>query len=1335
MQKHILTLVIALLFSLTIQAYKDVNFHVLDVKSGISDNYIQDILHDQYGFMWFATCNGLSRYDGYHFKQYTTTQLSANSNNVEWVSEDAAGMIWIKTPVDYCVYNREKDELDNNIQAHLNKMGITGTPKKMFVDENKNLWCIVGNTLFHYQFEQERLFSFVLPDAISLLYLTCRETSAYLLLSDGCIASINWKEKKIQKETSIELNAGFHPHIYLDTFFNIWFYVTHGSQVKCYSTTEKEWIAFPGQEVLKNDHNNITTVADDGKGNIWIGTDNNGVFICHYYKKQFTKICKEASKMYSLPSNHITRIFKDDKDMMWIGTGKQGVAYTSLNTIYFENIRCPQQEDVSCLLEDHEENLWFGFDGEGIARYDKKQQKYIYYKSENNEIPSNLIVCSFLDSQKRIWWGSFGGGTFYYEGGKFVSLCDVYKKDITHLPQYVRRITEDDNGNIWFATYAQGLVCMDSRGNFSSYNVDNSIIQTNYIADISCADGRMIYIATSSGVYSMDTYTQQINHLIQDKNGNKIIHDEYANCIYQDSRGLLWIGGRKGVNVYNIKENALIHLDTSKGLSHSYIRAIVEDDNRNVWITTDHGITHVSILNDPEQKRLRYHCRPYFEEDGLANFTFNNFSIICNKEKDILIGGSGGYVKIRSTLSSYNHYEHPVIFTGLYLVNKRMDVGSPTPDGRIILTKNIQLLKAITMDYSDSNFALEVSAVDYGNLHKIQYVYRLGEKEEWIGLEGNRINFNRLSPGTHRLQVKVNENQESKNNQPTILIIHVRPPFWLSIPAYMTYVACIVLCVVLILKQMRRKHIRILQQQKREMVISQQHEMNEAKMRFFTNVSHDLRTPLSLIISPLEKIIDSDTSLELKDDLDMMHRNALTLLDEVNQLLDFRKLDQQKTQLSPSYGNLSDFIKETCTSFHSLFLKNGLKLQLRINTPDLEMNFDKNKMQRIMLNLITNAIKYNNEHGDITVTLDKILDANGEQARIQVADTGIGIKEANKDKIFDRFFQEQHATTMYAGSGIGLHIVKEYVVLHGGIIEVKNNQPKGSIFIITLPITGAVEVYAENVNSSSQERLEEVEAEVAPETSEDKVAVLVVEDNHDFRNFLINSLKGHYQVFDAQDGKKALAVLAQHSVHIVITDVMMPVMDGMELCHKIKTDIRYSHIPVVLLTARTADEHILSGLREGADDYITKPFNLNILLLRIQKLLQWTRHNHEKFKTIDISPAEITISSLDEKLIEKAICTVEENMDNSEFSVEDLSAAVNMSRGHLYKKLILITGKSPLEFIRVLRIKRGRQLIEQSQLSISEISYQVGLSPKQFSKYFKEEFGCLPSEYDKEVCK
>lgn len=1184
MKKNLLLILMCFVCGL-VYAHDGLNFRNLDVKSGISDNYVRSVLRDQYGFMWFATLNGLNRYDGYQFKKYTTTQLGAYNNDIESIAEDAAGNIWIKGPVSYYIYDREQDKLENKIQPVLNKYGITGEVSYLTVDKDYNLWCTVMDTLFHYDFAKSKLHTFQLPGKEKMQQVVCRRSCAYLLFSNGEIARIDSNFQHIRPETRRTISSGLQYNLYIDTVDRLWFYASHASGLQCYDTNQKQWIDYVGRQEVTDAL--ITAVMDDGDGNLWIGTDDKGVYISYNQDKQLVRINKKSENPFSLADNHINCFFKDNQNTMWVGTGKQGVSFAALDKIAFNTCFLPEQEDVKCLQEDKEGNLWMGFDGEGLIRQDAGKASYTRFKMKKHSIPSDLIICSCLDAKGRLWFGTYGGGAFYEQGGTFIPLRNAAPASL----KYIRRIAEDANGTIWFGTFMQGLYAMDADGNFTAYTMDSSILQTNSIMDLAYSGGRNLYVGTSSGLYSMDIYTRKMVPLTGNKAGTQSLPDSYITCLFYDSRGLLWIGTRTGMTVFDEKKDGMIHLSIEDGLSHQCIRAVTEDKYKNIWVATDHGITNIWVAASPTGKSSSYLCYPYFEEDGIGDMTFNSHSITCTGQGEILMGGIGGYLKITPRPTDfYNRSGNPVVFTDLLLANQKMEVGSRTSNGRILLPKNIQLLEEIT----------------------------------------------------------------------------------------------------------------------------QQHEMDEAKMRFFTNVSHDLRTPLALIITPLEKLLASESARNLKADLELIHRNAVALLDEVNQLLDFRKLDKQKAQLSLSYGNLSDFVKETCDSFKELSLKNGIQLELNLMDADISMSFDRNKMQRILLNLLSNAVKYNREDGSVVVTVDKIRVSEKEHVRIQVADTGIGIKDENKEKVFDRFFQEQHAATTYVGSGIGLHIVKEYVTLHQGTIRITDNRPQGSIFVITLPVVGG----------TNEER------QLCHGSQEEGISVLVVEDNDDFRRFLVGCLKEHYQVFEASNGKEALEILSQQSVQMVISDVMMPVMDGLELCHAVKTDIRFSHIPVILLTARTAEEHVLGGLREGADDYITKPFNLDILLLRIQKLLQWTQSNHEKFGKMEVSPSEITISSLDEQLIEKAIRIVEENMDNSEFSVEELSAQIGISRSGLYKKLMSITGKSPLEFMRILRLKRGKQLLEKSQLSISQIAYQVGLSPKQFAKYFKEEYGCLPSEYN-----
>jgi DNA-binding response OmpR family regulator len=527
-----------------------------------------------------------------------------------------------------------------------------------------------------------------------------------------------------------------------------------------------------------------------------------------------------------------------------------------------------------------------------------------------------------------------------------------------------------------------------------------------------------------------------------------------------------------------------------------------------------------------------------------------------------------------------------------------------------------------------------------------------------------------------------------------------------------------------------------------ELEAQRNHEIDDMKLRFFTNISHELRTPLTLIISPLENVIKTITNDEQKNKLEMVHRNALRLLNLVNQLIDFRKLDVQGHQINLSCGDIIIYIKNMCSSFAELSEKKNIRLTFYSSIDELQMEFDEDKIGKIMMNLLSNAFKFTNEGGRVEVHVNLLPlsdEDNQEKLEIRVADTGIGISDEEKEKIFERFYQvKQSDDHKFGGSGIGLHMVKEFVLLHKGTVEVHNNAGKGSIFVVTIPVNRKSEegkkfVVAEGKAQVINEKTEDL-AETSDANTEASASpvILVVDDNDDFRTFMKESLKSEFVIQEARNGKEAWESILDSLPDMIISDVMMPEMDGNELCRLVKSDVRTSHIPLILLTARTAEEHKLEGLETGADDYITKPFNFDILMLRIRKLMERRDTAQETFrKQIDVNPSEITITSLDEKLIQKAIKYVEDNIGSSnELSVEELSKHLGMSRVHLYKKLLSITGKTPIEFIRTIRLKRAAQLLRESQLNISEIAYQVGFNnPKYFSKYFKEEFGMLPSVY------
>ena len=584
-------------------------------------------------------------------------------------------------------------------------------------------------------------------------------------------------------------------------------------------------------------------------------------------------------------------------------------------------------------------------------------------------------------------------------------------------------------------------------------------------------------------------------------------------------------------------------------------------------------------------------------------------------------------------------------------------------------------------------------------------------------INGNRIDLNELPIGIDQLPVRVEDSYSTAHDWNT-LIIKIKPPFWLSWYAYVLYVLVAIALAFGLFVRFKRRNNRILEEKKKEVEQTKLEELNEERVNFFTNISHDLRTPLSLIVTPTEKLLANSRNNHIRETLELIHRNALFLQNEVDQLIDLKNISNKVSNLYCEYGDLCEFIGNVCSYMESLFQKNNIHFSFTAQAPTIEMMFDRNKMRRICHNLLSNALKYTEAGGSVSLSIQLIEVGTETTAVIEVADTGAGISDENKSRIFERYYQENKHHTTIIGKGIGLDIVREYVQLHKGEITLYDNMPKGTVFRLLFPVvkpeTTAIDTALLNDKIDDNK----------------KFTILVVEDNKDFRDFVTSCLRETYNVLEAENGFQALQVLdSEGETDIVISDVMMPVMDGIELCRKIKTHINYSHIPVILLTARVNSDTMIKGLKRGADDYLTKPFNIDILLLKVDKLLKWTQNNYSKFSTIDVMPSEITVSNIDEMLLERAIKAVEDNMDNSEFSVEELSHIVKLSRGHLYKKLLSITGRTPVEFIRVIRVKRGRQLLEQSDCNISEIAYQIGFSPKQFSKYFKDEYNCLPSEF------
>lgn len=654
-----------------------------------------------------------------------------------------------------------------------------------------------------------------------------------------------------------------------------------------------------------------------------------------------------------------------------------------------------------------------------------------------------------------------------------------------------------------------------------------------------------------------------------------------------------------------------------------------------------------------------------------------------------------------------------------------------------MIEKELNDVENVEFDYKQNIFSVSFASDNYNLPEKTQYMYKLeGFNNDWLTLPVgvHNVTFTNLAPGKYVLRVKAINSDGYVGIKEATLGIVVNPPFWMSWWAYLLYAAGLVVVLFLARYRMLKREREKFHLQQIENEVAKNEEINNMKFRFFTNVSHELRTPLTLIISPLEGMLKETTDELQSTRLQLMYRNAQRLLHLVNQLLDFRKGEMSTHQLSLSEGDIISYVHSVCNSFLLMADKKHIQFSFFSGIDTFSMAFDADKVGKIVMNLLSNAFKFTPEGGRVTVMIEHVT-GTPDTLEIKIADTGIGISDVDKEHIFDRFYQADHkGVEETTGNGIGLSLVRDFVTLHEGEVKVFDNIGTGSVFVIQFPVKHVetqVQLPEETGMSVGDEEDREMKEEVREETGrKDSPLLLVVDDNEDFRIFMRYSLELQYRVKLAVNGNEAWEMMQEELPDLVISDVMMPQMDGNELCRLIKQDKRTAHIPVILLTARQNTEAKLEGLQTGADDYVTKPFNMTILVLRIRKLIELSRYHRVTQGMIDPAPSEIVITSLDEKLIEKAIKYVEDNMSRTELSVEELSRELGMSRVHLYKKLLQITGKTPIEFIRVIRLKRAAQLLRESQLHVSEVAFEVGFNnPKYFSRYFKDEFGVLPSVY------
>lgn len=1332
---------------------RDYMFKHLEVNDRLSNNQVNVIYKDTKGFLWVGTASGLNRYDGYGIKVYRSRQDDGTSlpdSYIQDIQEDGSGRLWVRTEVGYAVYEPASDTFDVDMKARLEGIGIHGSLALVYIDREGVFWAYVYDKgIYRYQKgEKEALLVKGSDELVATTEVSAmKEYSEGILLvqNNGLLACIDkgtaglkWTNRDIVEDGKGNIKNGFD--LFIDRSERAWIFGVDGLWL--YDLGRKEWVQ---RSPRTDDGNTVRAVAQDKEGAIWVGHDQGGIEVTEP-TGQKTLLTQIPGNGRTLPDNTITALYEDRDGVLWVGTYKKGLSFYDESIFKFG---ITEVGDVNCVEDGGDGIVWLGTNDRGLLRWNSvtDERTTFLHSADPRSISSDVIVCLLRDSEGRLWAGTYWGGLNCYDGHRFVHYRAGGEAGRSLVHDNVWALAEDADRNIWLGTLGGGLQRLDPRtGIFTTYTTKNSNLVSDYISSLCIGSDNHLIIGTASGMDFMDLKSGEITNFTATKQSGARLSNQTVNQVCEDSRGLLWIATREGLNLYDRRRDELYEVPLTPDGSRQLILGIAEDADQNMWVSTGGELVNVLLSWNGETGQPLFRCRAYNDKDGLQNCDFNQRSLKRLHTGEMVVGGLHGLNRFQPDNIEYNSKSPEVMFTGFLLFNEEVKVGKEY-GGHVILPKALNESRQVTLNYRQNVFTVLFASDNFVLPEKTRYHYRLeGFDGDWLTTPAgiHRVTYTNLAPGTYRLKVKATNSDGYTGTEEACLKIVVLPPFWMTPWAYVIYALLIVgalLCSLYLVRRRERNKFKLRQQ---EEDAKKKEELNQLKFRFFTSVSHELRTPLTLILSPMEGLLKETTDERLKGKLELMYRNAQRLLNLVNQLLDFRKNEMAGLHLTLSEGDIVAYVRGICSSFLMLSEKKHVHLTFFSAMESLNMSFDEDKIGKVVMNLLSNAFKFTPDGGRVDVALELSKEFPGKLL-IKVSDTGIGIKDEDKERIFERFYQVEREDQKHqpTGSGIGLSLVHDFVTLHEGTVRVVDNIGSGSVFLIELPVKH-VQVEApkavpqveetDHTTTSLPDGTEETLPATSPEAektegNKEKPLALIVDDNADLVAFMKDSLSLYFRIETAYDGKEAWQKIPELMPDIVVSDVMMPEMDGNELCRLVKADKRTSDIPMILLTARQAVEAKVEGLTIGADDYVTKPFNVEILILRMRKLIDLSKRRKKK-ALIDPEPAEIAITSMDEKLVENAIKYVEANISRCDLSVEELSQALGMSRVHLYKKLSQITGKSPIEFIRVIRLKRAAQLLRESQQNVSEIAYQLGFNnPKYFSKYFKEEFGVLPSVY------
>lgn len=1319
-------------------------FNKINQTTGLSNDRVSSIVKEKNGFVWIGTENGLNRFDGNKIKIYNKQNSGLSSNDIADLLIDRKGKIWIATlGGGLNLYNPSNDKFVAYKNISSDNSSIPSNELNTIFEDSKGIiWVGTKNGLSFFN-EKEQYFKTYKFDSKNSYSISHNDVRS--IYEDGNKSlwigtfggGLNKFEPATGKFYRIKSSSTISPD-YIHSLCGInKSEILIGTSGKGLLTFDVNTLGFQKKSFgIKKTINIVRCIKKTQNGSIWIGTDGIGLFkidninsvnpIVYNYTNDF-------QSESSISSNAIYALMEDENCNIWAGTAWNGVDMLSLNKDFtFIPSTSKGESPVSVLsVYKNNEAFFMGLDGKGLTVLSENSKIAKRYNSTNkSSIGDDYIQYIYEAKDGTLWLGTFVNGlvNFNYNTGSVKQFKQNLGDSKSLSFNDVRYIVEDEKNNFWITTWGGGLNYFDVKTNefksFKEKTGDKNAISSSNVLSLQ-KDGSLIWLATfGGGLNLLDTKTNRFKVFKSVEGNPNSISSDYLYSILKDSKGNIWMGtAGEGINMLDTKTQKINRFDAFKNVRYQTVMAIVEDNKGLIWFSTKQGIFNY----DYSTKTFKNFSN--LNEDYHINSGFKDAKGL------LYFGCSKGVIKFNPQTIKVQNITPEVRFTSFKLFNKEVPIGEDE-----ILKKNITFSKNITLKHDQDVITFEFAAMLFPSSTSCEYQIKMENFDEYwrsIGKEGSAT-YTNLSPGDYVFKVRSRQLGSDWANQYSSLKITILKPFWTEWWAFLLYAFLGILLFYVLMKYIISWENMKADLRFEKFSHEKDLELYNLKQDFFTNISHEIRTPVTLILSSINKLLKNNELSENQpqNPFGTIKKNGEYLLNLVNELLDFKKLEQQQIKLKVVKGDWVAFSREIYLSFKEFAYQKDVKFEFECYSPNIELWFDKNQMEKVLYNLFSNALKFTKAGGSIKLS---IIETNNE-VQFELVDEGIGISKKHLSKIFNRFYQAHDSNNDNgAGFGLGLTISNEIIKLHQGEITVKSKKGAGSTFTIKLKKGNSFFNEAEIGGSETNDELIENYFSTKQDNTQTLAQIsvnkeqtlLVVEDNIDICNYIVELLSDEFTILQAFNGKEGLEMALEKSPDLIISDVMMPIMDGIELTHNLKTNVTTSHIPVILLTARASFMNKMEGFETGADDYVTKPFNESLLRARIKNILKNRSLLHEKFHsehTTDIG--ELVKNKKDQEFLENLGLFIEKNIDSDNLAANLVAQELGMSHSVLYKKLKTITGLSLVEYMRDYRLKKAKQLLITKQFSINEVCYLVGYSDrKYFSKLFKERFGNPPTFY------